>query len=113
MRIKVTGRPKHVSARIAKEAVEGFVETTFKEPKDDPRGFNPEGMHPGVVNGRRVAPKENTSKPYKSGKGKLAQHQKRLGNRRNAHSYTVGHLPTNVPASAFKTPGSMKQYNGG
>jgi len=26
-------------------------------------GFNQEGMHPGVVGGRRVYPKTNTSKP--------------------------------------------------
>jgi hypothetical protein len=72
-------------------------------------GFNPEGMHPGVVNGKRVAPKVNTSEPYKSGKGKLAQHAKRLSDRRNAHSQTI-RMAKHAPA--FKTPGSMKQHNG-
>ena len=90
--------------------LDSFVETTKV---DNTVGFNAEGMHPGVVNGRRVAPKENTSKPYKSGKGKLAQHQKRLGNRRNAHSDTLKRLPTNVNPLAFKAPGSMKQHNAG
>jgi hypothetical protein len=105
---------KLIDEALAK--LDSFVETTvsIKDPdKHDIRGFNPEGMHPGVVNGKRVAPKENTSKPYKSGKGKLAQHQKRLSDRRNAHSYTIGHLPGNVPATSFRTPGSMKQHNGG
>lgn len=67
------------------------------------------GMHPGVVNGRRVHPKTNTSKPYKSGKGKLGKHQKRLGQRRSAHSATIARASN---ATAYKTPGSMKQRNG-
>ena len=92
------------------EKLDSFVETTKV---DNTIGFNSEGMHPGIVNGRRVAPLENTSKPYKSGKGKLAQHQKRLSNRRNAHSQTLKTLPSNVNQLAFKTPGSMKQKNGG
>lgn len=67
------------------------------------------GMHPGVVNGRRVHPKTNTSRPYKSAKGKLGKHQKRLGNRRSAHSATIRNVKQPL---AFKTPGSMKQKNG-
>jgi len=72
-------------------------------------GFNPKGMHPGVMNGRRIFPKENTCKPYKSGKGKLAKMQANLGRRRSAHSDTLKDVKN---GSAFKTPGSMKQHNG-
>lgn len=70
------------------------------------------GMHPGVINGRRIYPLENTSKPYKSGKGKLGAHQKRLSDRRNAHSMTLKQLTGKTPPGAYKTPGSMKQANG-
>lgn len=94
----------------AEEFIESFVETTTKDPVI---GFNDKGMHPGVINGKRVYPKVNTAEPYKSGKGKLAQHQRRLGQRRSAHSQTIARLPGNTPATAFKTPGSMKQHNGG
>ena len=93
------------------EKTEEFIDK-FTE-KTEVVGFNPEGMHPGVVNGRRVSPLINTSKPYKSGRGKLAQHQKRLGDRRNGHSMTLKTLPSNVNPLAFKAPGSMKQHNGG
>lgn len=40
------------------------------------------------------------------GKGKLAKAQKRLMERRNAHSATI---KSSKNPAAFKTPGSMKQ----
>ena len=72
-------------------------------------GFNPLGMHPGVMNNIRVSPKVNTSKPHQGG-GKLAKKQKRLSDRRNAHSMTLKMLPTNANPLAFKTPGSMNNH---
>lgn len=73
-------------------------------------GFNPKGMHPGVIDGRRVHSLENTAKPYKSGKGALGKQQARLGRRRSAHSETLRTLPSNVNPLSFKTPGSMNQH---
>lgn len=46
-----------------------------------------------------------TTKPYKSGKGKLARKQKMLSDRRNAHSITIRTVKN---PSAFRAPGSMK-----
>jgi hypothetical protein len=92
--------------------LDSFVETTKIEDKVTVVGFSPTGMHPGVVNGKRVAPKENTCKPPKGSRGKLGKHQKRLGQRRSGHSQTLNSLPNNVPPTAFKQPGSMKQRNG-
>ncbi len=69
-------------------------------------GFNPKGMKPGVVQGRRIFDLVNTSKPYKkAGKGKLGKHMKRLSERRNAHSDTI----KSGDAAAYRIPGSMKQ----
>lgn len=72
-------------------------------------GFNPKGMHPGIINNIRVYPKQDTSKPYKSGKGKLAKHQANLGRRRSAHSDTLKSLSSAQNPLAYKTPGSMRQ----
>lgn len=71
------------------------------------------GRCPGVVNGKRIYPKVNTAKPYKSGKGKLGKHQERLNNRRNAHSHTLKTLNSADNPAGWKTPGSMKQHNSG
>src|ERR1700722_2895394 len=87
--------------------LDSFVETTKIE--ETVVGFNAEGMHPGVVNGRRVAPLENTSKPYKGKGGKLGKHLRRLENRRNACEATHRSVQNQA---AFKNPGSMKQANG-
>ncbi len=73
------------------------------EPQEDFR--NKSGMHPGVVNGRRVFPLKNTSKPHK-GKGKLAKKMKRLNNRRLDHSDTLRKVAANQQ-HAYRTPGSM------
>ncbi len=52
-------------------------------------------------------PVTNTSKPYVGGGGKLAKKQKRLGERRRAHSATLAD-PHVKNKGAFKSPGSMK-----
>ena len=81
----------------------------FAEKEEDLKGFNAQGMHPGIVNGRRVHPLVNTCEPYTSGKGKLGKHMKKLNDRRTAHSYTLKILPGNVNPTSYKTPGSMNQ----
>lgn len=52
-------------------------------------------------------PVSDTSKVYKSGGGKLAKKQKKLGERRRAHSATLADNSVKNK-SAFKSPGSMK-----
>lgn len=49
-----------------------------------------------------------TTKPYKSGKGKLAKRMTRLNLRRNSHAATINDKSVKNPL-AFRTPGSMKQ----
>jgi hypothetical protein len=55
--------------------------------------------------------KKNTCEPHK-GKGKLAKKQKRLTERRTAHSATLKSLPSNANPTCFRAPGSMKQKCG-
>ena len=71
-------------------------------------GTNPQGMHPGVIDGWRQHPLENTCKPTKrSGKGKLGAKQARLNRRQNAHADTI---KTVKQPLAFKMPGSMNPH---
>ena len=54
--------------------------------------------------------KSNTCKARNpSRKGKLAQAEKRRKIRRDDHATTIGRLPSKIPASAYRTPGSMKK----
>ncbi len=62
-------------------------------------------IHPRVKNGRQQFDKVNTSKPYKSGGGKLAKRMANLSRRRNAHSATIRTNPL-----GYKTPGSMNEH---
>lgn len=68
-------------------------------------------IHPRSAIFGRNGEKKNTSKPHKGG-GKLAKRQKRLTERRTAHSATLRSLPSNVNPAAFRAPGSMKQKCG-
>lgn len=66
--------------------------------------MNSQSIHPRVQDGRQQFPKYVTSKPYKSGKGKLGKRMRELNRRRNAHSMTIKTHP-----NGFKTPGSMNE----
>ena len=63
-------------------------------------------IHPGVVGGRRVHDLETSTKPYKSGGGKLFKKQRRLNIRQMAWNSTI--KSAGVDAAAFIKPNSMK-----
>ena len=66
-------------------------------------------IHPGVQGGRRHFPLGRSTQPFKN-KGKLAKKMKILARRRLAHAATLKGLPSNVPPTSFKVPGSMNQH---
>lgn len=65
-------------------------------------------IHPRNWAVKGTGEKKDTSKPKKGGKY-LRKAQKKLGIRRLAHAATVKSLKSTTPASAFKTPGSMRK----
>lgn len=71
--------------------------------------MNSDSIHPRVQGGRQKFDKVNTSKPYKSQKGKLGKHMRELNRRRTAHSITLRSVPT-ASQLGYRTPGSMNEH---
>lgn len=65
-----------------------------------------ESIHPRVRSGGQ---KSNTCKPQKDGgNGHLRRVQAKLAQRRLAHAATIKSLPSTVPPTAYRAPGSMR-----